>query len=65
MSLEIAETFGRRIPGVSVGGSVGNWLGLVIEPSGLSFMLRCLKGSTMEVVAEMDSAIGEEEEKKI
>lgn len=50
--------------GVCVGGSVGNWLGLVIEPSGLSLMLRCSKGSIMEVVAvaERDSAIGEEEE---
>lgn len=45
--------------GVSVGGTVGNWLCLVIEPSRLSLMLRCSKGSIMEVVAvaERDSAI--------
>lgn len=45
--------------GVSVGGTVGNWLCLVIEPSGLSLMLRCSKGSIMEAVAvaERDSAI--------
>lgn len=50
--------------GVCVGDIVGNRSGLVIEPSGLSLMLRSSKGTLMEVVAvaEGDSAIGDGED---
>ncbi|KGN56575.1 hypothetical protein Csa_010993 [Cucumis sativus] len=49
---------------ISVGGTVENRLGLVIQPSEFSLMLRHSKGSIMEVVevAKRDSVIGDGEE---
>ncbi|CAK9319008.1 unnamed protein product [Citrullus colocynthis] len=64
MSLEIVETLLVLGLGVCVGGIVGNRSGLVIEPSGLSLMLRSSKGTLMEVVAVAEgySAIGDGED---